>query len=93
MSVCGACLEGSCVVFVTDTDCALFIADTGCAIFIADLKCAIFVADLGNAMFIADLVCVVFVTIIGGSCHKYFCRNRSFVATKMILVAAPANDT
>ena len=48
-------------------------------------------------------------TIIGGSCHKYnfcrdkhnfaatedvFCRDKSMlVAAKMILVAAPVNDT
>ena len=33
-------------------------------------------------------------SMIGGSCHKYhFCRDKYvFVATKLILVAAPAND-
>ena len=31
--------------------------------------------------------------IIGGSCHEYdFCRNKAFVATKITLVAVPAND-
>ena len=48
---------------------------------------------------------VALFSIIGGSCHKrlsrqtYFCRDKRrvcrdkmFVATKMILVAAPAND-
>ena len=44
------------------------------------------------------------INIIGGNCHKYhFCRkssvtqtrvclDKTFVVTKMILVAAPAND-